>query len=54
MIERCKICQVNKRVNEERAKGNAACCKWFLDNGICGHEDSTDHCPDFEPLEAEE
>lgn len=50
-MKRCQFCAVNRRVIEECEKGYSACCKWFIDNVICGHEDSTDSCPDFEPLE---
>lgn len=51
-MKRCQFCAVNRRVIEELEKGYSACCNWFVDNVICGHEDSTDNCPDFEPLEA--
>ena len=53
MLERCEKCKVNHRVNDECEKGNPACCKWFLDNVICGDEYGTDNCPDFEPLEVD-
>jgi hypothetical protein len=53
MFERCQLCKVNKRVNDAREKGDPSCCKWFLDNVICGDEYDADNCPDFEPLEVD-
>lgn len=45
MTTRCDTCEVMAEIRKSDAP---ACCKWFMDNVVCGNK-STKSCPHYKP-----
>lgn len=48
--EKCLKCGIYKREMES----SGSCCKYFMDNVVCGDEKDTSNCDQFEELTDEE
>ena len=46
----CEDCAVYKREMEMKSHGELTCCRWFMDNVICGNRLTTAGCADKEKV----
>ena len=53
-MKKCDTCAVMASVRENNAKQHVhpACCRWLMDNVICGDK-TVDDCTEYEPVEKE-
>lgn len=49
MTTKCDTCKVQADIQKSK---EPACCKWFIDNVICGNK-STKSCPEYKPVAGE-
>ena len=44
----CLSCITYSKEKEAQAQGEMVCCKWFMDNVVCGTKQTTTTCPEYE------
>ena len=43
---KCDTCKIEEAI---RKSNTPACCKWYMDNVVCGDKTPKD-CPDYDPI----